>query len=68
VTAITIAVVAQLASLLPREMPANVPTKDSTLAVEAKQAAGIPPPTTAKILIPPFNPASLVVAIAAVIN
>jgi hypothetical protein len=61
-------VVAQLASLLLQEMPANAPTKDSTLAVEAKRVAAIPHPVSAKIPIPPFNPASSVVAIAAVIN
>ena len=44
----TITVVgAQLARPLPREMPANVPTKDSTLVVEAKQDAGTPIPNTA---------------------
>ena len=59
---------AQLASLLLREMPANVPTKDSTLAVGAKRVAAIPHPVTAKIPIHPFNPVSLAVAIAVVTN
>lgn len=66
--AIITAVVARLANLLLQEMPANAPTKDFTLVVEAKQAAGIPPRLTAKIPIPPFNPVSLVAAIAAATN
>ncbi len=66
--AIITAVVARLANLLLREMPANAPTKDFTPAVEAKQAAEIPHRLTAKIPIPPFNPVSLVAAIAAVTN
>lgn len=66
--AIITAVVAQLASLLHRIMPANAPTKDFTLAVEAKQVAGILNPVTAKIPIPPFNLVTSVEATAAATN
>ncbi|EFX82109.1 hypothetical protein DAPPUDRAFT_241193 [Daphnia pulex] len=55
-----------ISSPLHRIMPANAPTKDFTLAVGAKQAAGIPHRLTAKIPIPLFNPVSLVAAIAAI--
>ena len=57
---------AQLASLLLREMPANVPTKDSGVALGVKRVAAIPHPITAIIPIHPFNPVSLAVAIAVV--
>jgi hypothetical protein len=49
-------------------MPADVLIKGSTLAVEAKHLAAILDPVTVIIPITPFSPASLVVAIAAVIN
>ena len=61
----TITVVgAQLARPLPREMPANVPTKDFTLVAEAKKAAGFP--ISAKFPINRLIPANWVVATAAV--
>ena len=59
---------AQLVDLLLREMPADVPTKDSGLAVGVKRVAAIPHPISAVIPIHLFNPVSLAVAIAVVTN